>query len=107
MQEIYAHTLAILAMHTVALVYLSAAYLDGGLDARLEEASSTPESIQVLHSICAKVVGSLTTQAAEASRSLLLVNVIPTRDKQNMMPSVHTLAESSVSITFYITLHHV
>lgn len=59
MQEIYAHTLAILAMHMVPLVYLSAACLDGGLDARLEEASSTPEAIQVLHPICAKVVESL------------------------------------------------
>lgn len=99
-------TLAILAMYMVPLVYFSAAYLDGGLDAKLEEASSTSEAIQALHPICAKVVGGLKTQAAKASRPLLLVNVIPTGDKQHMMLSVHTLAEFSVSVTFYITLHH-
>lgn len=58
--------------HGTMVVYLSAAYLDGGLHASLEEASSTPVAIQVLHPSYAKVVESLTTQAAGSQRPLAL-----------------------------------
>lgn len=54
------------------MVYLSAAYLDGGLVSSLEKTSSIPVAMQVLHTTCAKVVGSLTTQAAGNQKPLAL-----------------------------------
>lgn len=82
-QEIYSHTLAVLVMHKVPLVYVSTAYLDGKLDARQE------------NPVCLRSSRSFTQTVPRQKGQL---TVILTRDKKNTL-SVRTLAKSSVSIT--------
>lgn len=101
MQSIYVHTLAILAMIMMSLMYLGAACLDGSFDTSMQNRS--PEAIQTLHTTCAKAAGRLTTQVAgEVSRPVVLVKMIP-RGLQHITLSV---SESSVSTTCCILLHH-